>query len=418
MEGLEVIRIKGIPLRIHSSWAVILLLFTWSAQNQITNLADAQIPLWTSWLIGFVTALLLFMSVLLHELGHSFMAIHEGVKVKSITLFFLGGIAKVDRECKDPMSTLRVAIAGPIVSFILSIIFLISIPLFSVKSIIFSNLLTQIGALNLLLGLFNLLPGLPLDGGIIIKSLVWHFTGSKKIGIKVATKSGRFLSLSAIFLGSFISISVGSLAGLWLIVFGWIGFSASRSQSQILLFQETLCEIKVFQAKNRRYRVLDANLSLKHINSVSLDSGNSQFNSELILVSKSGRWIGYINNDPLKEVPVQDWENYCLEEYVLPLSNLPFISEKESLWKAVLEVEKNKGERLLVMNLAGLPIGTLDRIDIGLAVLKRIGIKVPSNFLDLAKKQNAYPLGLSLPEVVEGMLVSGLIEKDNIKGPK
>ena len=111
LEGWELMRIGGIPLRVHSSWFVILLLFTWTSQGQISRVSDAALPIWFSWVVGLITALLLFLSVLLHELGHSFVALHEGVKVRSITLFLLGGVAKVERECSTAMGSFRVAIA-------------------------------------------------------------------------------------------------------------------------------------------------------------------------------------------------------------------------------------------------------------------------------------------------------------------
>ena len=119
MEGWEFMRIRGIPLRVHPSWFLILLLFTWTAQGQIENTAEPPLEIWESWGLGLVMSLLLFLSVLLHELGHSFVALREGVKVQSITLFLLGGVARVEKECSTAMGSLRVAIAGPLVSFFL-----------------------------------------------------------------------------------------------------------------------------------------------------------------------------------------------------------------------------------------------------------------------------------------------------------
>ena len=159
MEAWELMRIKGIPLKIHPSWFVILLLFTWTAQGQVNRVAESPLPFWGAWLLGLVTSLLLFVSVLLHELGHSLVALNEGVKVRSITLFLLGGVARVERECKTPMGSLRVAIAGPLVSLFLAVILLGGVKSASEVSPLLSNLLGQLGSLNLVLALFNLLPG-------------------------------------------------------------------------------------------------------------------------------------------------------------------------------------------------------------------------------------------------------------------
>jgi Zn-dependent proteases len=121
-------RIRGIPLRVHPSWFVILMLATLAFQNQVASLPAAQASgPWLSWVLGLFTALLLFASVLLHELGHSLVALQEGVKVRSITLFLLGGVASVERECPTPMGALRVAAAGPLVSLVLAGLFLSSV---------------------------------------------------------------------------------------------------------------------------------------------------------------------------------------------------------------------------------------------------------------------------------------------------
>tara|TARA_Y100001968_G_scaffold89236_1_gene80290 strand:- start:5372 stop:6613 length:1242 start_codon:yes stop_codon:yes gene_type:complete len=411
LEAWELIKIKGISLRIHSSWLVILFLFTWTAQEQVANLPDLDMSFLVRWGIGFLTALLLFLSVLLHELGHSFMALREGVKVNSITLFFLGGVAKVERECETALGSLRVALAGPLVSFFLAIICFGFMDNFFNKSIIISNLLEQIGSLNLVLGLFNLLPGLPLDGGIILKSIVWHFTGNQRKGMKVAIATGRFLSLFAIFIGTWFSLRGAGLAGLWLIVLGWIGFTTSRSQNKIILLQEVLGNLIVSDACSKRFRVLEKDMPLRRISELRLNSADNVRLREWILICDIGVWIGYINDSPLSEIKVQDWDQYCVGDYARPLSDLPSISGKLPLWQSILKLEETEEGRLLVLSPAGLPIGTLDRSDIGLSVLRKIGMNIPYEFVQLARKQNTYPLGLALPQIVEGMVTSGIIKK-------
>ena len=151
MEGWELLRIKGIPVRIHPSWFVILILFAWTAKVQISDSVEVPLPFLFSWALGLITSLLLFVSVLLHELGHSFVALHEGVKVRSITLFLLGGVARVEKECSTAMGSLRVAIAGPLVSFCLAAICLGSVQSANEFSPLLANLFEQIGSLNLVL---------------------------------------------------------------------------------------------------------------------------------------------------------------------------------------------------------------------------------------------------------------------------
>ncbi|ABX08471.1 site-2 protease family protein [Prochlorococcus marinus] len=406
-------RIRGIPIRVHPSWFLILFVFTCASQGQISNLFDSELPVLLSWGIGFLTSLLVFASVVLHELGHSFMAMHEGIKVRSITLFLLGGVARIDKECVTAMSCLRVAIAGPLVSLSLAGLLLAFVQVASNTSLIASNLFSQLGTINLLLAFFNLLPGLPLDGGVILKSIVWHFSGSQRKGLKVANYSGRLLSVFAVFLGTFIWLRGGGFGGIWLIILGWFGLASSRSQNQIFSLQEILCTLNVSQASRRNFRVLEVDQSLKSISELNLGSAENQRISEWVLLCNAGRWVGYLTDKVLKDVPVQDWDKYLVSEYSQPLSELPSISDKEPLWHAVLTLEKLKASRLLVFNSAGLPSGTLDKVDIGNAVLSRLGLKLPKSFLETARQNNIYPLGISLVQVVEEMIITGLVQEPN-----
>jgi Zn-dependent protease len=225
------------------------------------------------WGRGFLTALLLFASVLLHELGHSLVALSQGVQVRSITLFLLGGVASVERECSTAMGSLLVAAAGPLVSLLLAGLLLAGSHGAAHASPLLGAMCQELGVLNLMLALFNLLPGLPLDGGLILKALVWQVTGSQRKGVKVATASGRFLSLLAIGMGVVLLLRGGSVGGLWLMLLGWFGLGAARNQTQLLALQAVLRELKVKDAAQRRFRVLEASASLRELSRLRLREG-------------------------------------------------------------------------------------------------------------------------------------------------
>lgn len=402
-EGWELLKIRGIPLRVHPSWFVILALTTVMFQSQIMKeIQPAPTPLIT-WALGFLTALLLFISVLLHELGHSFVALGEGVKVRSITLFLMGGVARVEKECKSAMGSLRVAAAGPLVSLLLAGLLLWAAPSLTSSNPLLANLNIQLGKINLLLALFNLLPGLPLDGGLILKALVWQFTGSRSRGVQVATASGRALALTAIFFG-LLRLLTGDGGGLWLMLLGWFGLGANRGQTQMLALQKVLQDLKVSEAGGRRFRVLDADQPLRRLSQMRLNETDGQRGADWVLICRSGRWLGWVDDEPLKQLPVQQWDRQRLEDHLKPLDELPSIADKAPLWQAVKSLEQTPGGRLLVLSPAGLPSGTIDRMDVGEAVLNRLGVRLPPQILEEARKQNAYPLGLvMLPQVVETM---------------
>jgi Zn-dependent protease len=412
-EGWQLIQIRGIPLRVHPSWFIILVLFTLAFQQQAAALPEGSGAPVLSWLLGLATALLLFVSVLLHELGHSLVALREGVKVNSITLFLLGGVARVERECSTPMGSFRVAAAGPAVSFALAGLLLASQHAATHANPLLGNLVGQLGALNLVLAVFNLLPGLPLDGGLILKALVWQFTGSQRRGIQVATATGRLLSLTAIMIGVYIFLRGGGFTGLWLVMLGWFGMGASRSQSQTLALQQLLINLRVGPASSKRFRVLEADQSLRSLSQMRLRGAESETDllPDWVLVCRSGRWIGYVTDQPLKDLSVQYWDQQTVGEHMRPLAELPSLQESAPLWKAVLALEQSEHGRLLVTGAAGLPSGTLDRSDVGEAVLKGLSLKLPPPLLEASRRRNDYPFGLPLLQAVMSMRASGMLDE-------
>ncbi len=410
MGSWEVMKIRGIPLRIHPSWFLVFLYFTLSAKDQFETLLNGQASIWNGWVIGASTSSLLFLSVLLHELAHSFVAIGEGLKVRDITLFFLGGMASLEKECPTSKGSLKIAISGPFVSLLLAFLMILLSNNLSVSNFILSNLFKQVGSLNLLIGVFNLLPIMPLDGGVILKSLIWYFTGSKRAGIKVAIGSARLISFLAIFIGILSLLRGNFYLAICFSIIGLFVFSSSKSQSQIIQIQKILSELYVNQVCSRSFRVLEDDLPVKVLSKYSSFNKDNFSNEVWILLCREGRWVGYVNEKILKNISVQNWDKKFLYEFSQPINELPSISEKESLWKAILKIEKTKDGRLLVLSFSGLPLGTLDRVDLGKAVLKKIGLNLPDQLIKIARKENIYPLGLNLLNIAQSMDSIDLIE--------
>jgi Zn-dependent protease len=404
-EGWQLLKIRGIPLRIHPSWFVILGLATVAFQQQYSQELSGSGTSLELWGLGLLTAVLLFVSVLLHELGHSLVALQQGVQVRSITLFLLGGVASVERECPTALGSLMVAAAGPLVSLILAGLLLAGGHSAAHASPLLGAMVNELGGLNLILALFNLLPGLPLDGGLILKALVWQFSGSQRKGTQVATATGRFLSLTAIGLGVVLLLRGASVGGLWLMLMGWFGLGAARSQSQLLALQGVLRQLKVKDAAQRRFRVLEDDSTLKQLSRIRLGDGNGL--ADWLLVTRQGRWQGFITDAPLQQLPVQRWEQELVRDHLQPLDQLPQISAEAPLWQAVLRLDQPDTPRLLVMGPAGLPSGTLERPELAERVLEKLGVRLPQAILEAARRQGGYPLGMGLAPVARSIEASG-----------
>ena len=404
-EGWQLLKIRGIPLRIHPSWFVILGLATVAFQQQYSQELSGSGTSLELWGLSLLTAVLLFVSVLLHELGHSLVALQQGVQVRSITLFLLGGVASVERECPTALGSLMVAAAGPLVSLILAGLLLAGGHSAAHASPLLGAMVNELGGLNLILALFNLLPGLPLDGGLILKALVWQFSGSQRKGTQVATATGRFLSLTAIGLGVVLLLRGASVGGLWLMLLGWFGLGAARSQSQLLALQGVLRQLKVKDAAQRRFRVLEDDSTLKQLSRIRLGDGNGL--ADWLLVTRQGRWQGFITDAPLQQLPVQRWEQELVRDHLQPLDQLPQISAEAPLWQAVLRLDQPDTPRLLVMGPAGLPSGTLERPELAERVLEKLGVRLPQAILEAARRQGVYPLGMGLAPVARSIEASG-----------
>ncbi len=408
MGSWEVMKIRGIPLRIHPSWFLVFLYFTLSARDQLETLLDGQPTIWNGWVIGAFTSFLFLLSVLLHELAHSFVAIGEGLKVRDITLFFLGGMANLEKECTTSKGSLKIAISGPIISLLLAFLMILLSNILLGSSLIISNLFKQVGNLNLLIGVFNLIPIIPLDGGVILKSLIWYFTGSKKAGIMVAITCAKLISFLAFFVGIINLIRGSFYFAFCFFIIGLFIFSSSKSQGQIIKIQKILYDLSVNQVCGRSYRVLEDDLPVKVLSKYNLLRKDNYSNEEWFLICREGRWVGYVTEKILKNISVQNWDKKFFYDFLRPLDELPSIGAQEPLWKAIIEIEKSKDSRLLVFSGSGLPVGTLDRVDIGKAVLKKIGVNLPDQLLILARKNNIYPIGLNLSSIAESMVNSDL----------
>lgn len=249
--GIKIAQIWGIPIRLHLSWFVIFGLVTWSLASGILPAAYPNLSSSAVWGISALTSLLFAGSVLLHELGHAYLALRSGVPVRQVTLFIFGGVAQITREPATPGAEFRIAIAGPAVSLALAAVFgglyLLDrqIPLLAAPS-------EWLARINLMLGLFNLIPGFPLDGGRVLRAIAWKRTGNFQRATRIATSSGQLVAFGFIGVGIFNILSgSGLFNGLWLIFIGWFLQNAAASSYAHVTLQQMLGGVTVEQVMNR-----------------------------------------------------------------------------------------------------------------------------------------------------------------------
>ena len=227
--SLKIATVMGIPIRVHFSWLIIFGLITWSLSTYYFPNAVPRLTTFSYWIYGTTAALLLFLSVALHEMSHSFVALKYKLPIFSITLFIFGGIAQMKGEPPHPKAEFRIAVAGPLSSFLLSLIFFIIHNLVTVQAA--KALFIYLAQINLILGIFNLIPGFPMDGGRVIRALIWKKTSNFFYATRRASIYGQYIALFFMIFG-FLSIFTGFSGGLWMMLIGWFLYTAAQASYQ------------------------------------------------------------------------------------------------------------------------------------------------------------------------------------------
>jgi len=387
----------GIPLYLDPSWFLILALVTLINAQQI----DASGIL--AWLGGFLIAVLMFSSVLLHELGHSIAAINQGIKVNSITLFLFGGVASIEKESKTPLGAFLVAVAGPLVSFALFLGFS-TISKYLPENTLAEYITSDLANINLILTIFNLIPGLPLDGGQILKAIVWQITGDSFQGVTWASYSGKFIGWVGILLGLFVWFLSGEFGGLWLALIGWFILRSANNYQTVTILQKTLLELKAMDVMTRDYRVVEGKLTL------------AQFAQDYILLENNrhfpyyaasgGRYCGMVKISDLQGIPRSDWDAITLGRIAHPLDKIPSLEEKTPLYIVIQSLETVTESWITILSPAGAVAGVIDRGDIVRAIAAKLNILLPEGEIKRIKAEKSYPPGLDLRAIAKSINVN------------
>jgi Zn-dependent protease/predicted transcriptional regulator len=310
-------RIAGIEIGVHHTWLWVAALVTWSlAQGNF----PAAYPGWAPsnyWLAGTVAAVAFFACVLAHELGHSLVAVARGIPVLGITLFVFGGVARIKEEADTPRDEFLIAVAGPLTSFGLAAAFWGAGRALAAAGDTASPaaaVAAYLALTNALLGLFNLLPGFPLDGGRVLRAAVWAGTGSLRRATEVASTVGQVIGYLLVAWGVVTALGGGVLSGVWTALIGWFLGNAAGGARQAQELKDRLRGVRVAELMEPRPATAPPDMSVhEFVTEHVLRRGK-----RALPVMAAGRVLGLVSVTDAKKVPPEAWENTPVERIMTP----------------------------------------------------------------------------------------------------
>jgi len=357
--NLRVGSLFGIPFYVNPSWFLVLGLVTLAYGQELSLFPQLSGPL--PWLLGLITALLLFTSVVAHELGHSLMAIAQGIEVKSITLFIFGGVANLEKESATPLEAFAVAIAGPLVSFVL----------FGVLSLLGAGgslslpaqaIISLLAYINLALAIFNLIPGLPLDGGNVLKAIIWKLTGSQNKGVLWASRAGQYFGWLAVGIGSLGILKILPVGDFWTVLIGWFLLQNASLSVRGAQVKETMAAYTAQDAVIPNSPIVSASLNLREfVNNFII--GKTPWRKFLV-INDEGQLMGILEVDTLKNIPTSEWVNVLIQTIMQPADDLKTVPAQEPLFDVAQRLEQEKILQLAVVKESGEVLGLLEKASI------------------------------------------------------
>jgi len=353
--GIRIGKIWNIPISLHVSWFIIFGLLTWSLATGYFPTEYTQLSSITNWGLAVVTSLLFFGSVLAHELGHSYVALKQKIPVKGITLFIFGGVAQISQEPRSAGDEFKVAITGPLVSLFLAGVFALiwlldrSLPIFAAPSIYLLRI-------NLILALFNLIPGFPLDGGRVLRAFVWKITGSFRQATHIASMGGQIVAFGFMGIGVLITITGQVFNGLWLVFIGWFMQNAATSAYAQLTVQESLQRIMVSDVMSRDLVKVPSLTPLSRLVDENILSGGQR----TFFVTDNGTLLGMVTLRDIVDVPKTLWGFTTIGKIMRPFQHLKTVSPLTNLLTALQQMDSANVAQVPVVDNDNL-VGMLSR---------------------------------------------------------
>lgn len=352
-------RIRGIQLGLDYSWILVFLLVTWS----LSAAYFPQVyPGWsppTYWAVGIATSILFFSSIVAHELAHSFTALHLGIRVRSITLFIFGGVANILDEPERPRTEFLIAVAGPLASYAIAGASWVVYQGLNPVSEQLGALFFYLAVINALVATFNLAPGFPLDGGRILRAILWHLSGSYRRATRYATYAGQVLAFVLISLGALRTFSGQLVGGIWYIFLGWFLYDAAKASYRQVIIRSALADIPAGRLARREFATVDPAISLRDL----VDRHVFARDQHAYPVTRDGELLGLICLHDIRGVDRDRWESTPVESAMTPSADLITIEPEDSAAEALQRLSGRDVQQLPLVE-GGRLVGLLSRADV------------------------------------------------------
>jgi Zn-dependent protease/CBS domain-containing protein len=344
-------RIGGVEVRINWSWLVIFALIVWSLADGVFPSQNPGLSRGVHLAMAIVAALLFFVSLLLHELGHAWQARRDGMEIDGITLWLFGGVAQFKTRFPSAGAEFRIAIAGPLVSLVLGVVFVL-LALAGLPSAV-DGVVAWLGYINLSLLVFNLIPALPLDGGRVLRAALWQARGDLAWATRVATDIGRGFGYLFIAIGIAMFIFQGSFSGAWLAFIGWFLLQAATAEARYIATQAALDGLRVRDLMVRNPVTVDSDLTVGQF----MDEVARSRRFTTYPVVDAQRPIGLLAFGSVAALPRSEWDSRRVRDTMIPLDEVPLLTEDTTAVDALAALSPPTSNRGLVVEngqLAGL----------------------------------------------------------------
>jgi len=321
-------KIFGIQIRIDYSWFIIFLLISWSLGSHYFPYYYPGWQFLTYWIVALSTCLIFFASVLAHELSHSLVSKAHGIPVRDITLFIFGGAAQIVSEPEKPGKEFLMAFAGPLVSIVIAIffrlvVFVIGSPLNPVSALAY-----WLSRINLILAIFNLVPGFPLDGGRLLRATIWKVTGNFRKATRVASGAGQFIAFMLIFFGMFMFFTGRFFNGIWFVFIGWFLNNAAERSYRWVALKDAMRGVTVEEAMVKECYGVPGDTTIEQLVYEHIIRGGSR----CLPVIEQGRVLGLVTLHQVKEVPRHAWNSTTVKEVMIPLDKARAVKPGDPLF--------------------------------------------------------------------------------------